>query len=74
MINSTLQWAGTSALLTMYILMSFFPQLYPYNLVAGCCGGLLYFTWSVRVHNRPQVLVNLAGIVVTLAGLYKAWG
>lgn len=74
MLNSALQWAGTSALLCMYILMSFYPNLYPYNLVAGCIGGLCYFGWSMRTRNKAQIIVNLAGIVVTLAGLYKAWG
>ena len=73
MINTTLQWAGTSALLCMYILMSFFPNLYPYNLVAGCVGGLCYFIWSLRVRNKAQVIVNCAGILVCIAGLIKAW-
>ena len=73
MLNTTLQWAGTSALLTMYILMSFFPHLYPWNLVAGCVGGLLYFGWSMRTRNRPQMIVNAAGIVVCIAGLIKAF-
>ena len=74
MINSALQWAGTASLLTMYVLMSFYPQLHPWNLVAGMMGGAFYLTWSVRVRNKAQVLVNLAGIVVCLAGLYNAWG
>ena len=74
MLNATLQWAGTSALLTMYILMSFFPHLYPWNLVAGCVGGLLYFGWSMRTRNKPQMIVNMAGILVCIAGLIRAWG
>lgn len=74
MLNNALQWAGTTALITMYILMSFYPHLHPWNIVAGCVGGVLYFAWSLRTANRPQQLVNLAGIVVCLAGLYKAWG
>lgn len=74
MLNNALQWAGTTALITMYILMSFFPHLHPWNIVAGCVGGVLYFAWSLRTANKPQQLVNLAGIVVCLAGLYKAWG
>jgi hypothetical protein len=74
MLNSALQWAGTSALLTMYILMSFYPNLYPANLVAGMIGGAFYLTWSIRVQNRAQVLVNLAGILVCIAGLFKALG
>ena len=74
MLNSTLQWAGTSALIVMYVLMSFYPQLHPYNIVAGCIGGLCYFTWSWRTRNKAQIIVNLAGIVVCVAGLFKAWG
>mgnify|MGYP006283679351 CR=1 FL=1 len=74
MLNSILQWAGTCALLTMYVLMSFYPQLYPWNLVAGLCGGGFYLAWSLRLKNKPQVLVNLAGITVCAAGLYKVLG
>jgi hypothetical protein len=54
--------------------MSFYPNLYPANLVAGMLGGAFYFAWSVRVKNKAQVLVNLAGIVVCIAGLFKALG
>jgi hypothetical protein len=74
MLNNTLQWAGTVCLLTMYVLMSFYPQLHPWNIVAGVCGGLLYLTWTLRVHNTPQLIVNAVAITIGLAGLYKAWG
>ena len=73
MINHALQWLGTAALIVMYILMSFFPHLHPWNIVAGCVGGVLYFTWSVRTANKPQMIVNFAGIAVCIAGLYRAW-
>jgi hypothetical protein len=69
MLNNVLQWAGTACLLTMYVLMSFFPEQHPWNLVAGAAGGLFYLTWSLRTHNRPQVIVNLAGVSIALAGL-----
>jgi len=71
MINNTLQWAGTASLLTMYVLMSFYPNLFPANLVAGMLGGAFYLAWSIRVRNKAQVLVNLAGITVCVAGLLK---
>ena len=74
MVNSTLQWLGTSALIVMYVLMSFFPELHPWNIVAGCVGGILYFAWSLRTYNKPQMIVNLAGITVCIAGLFRAWG
>lgn len=74
MLNSILQWAGTACLLTMYILMNFYPNLYPWNIVAGLCGGLCYLTWSLRVANKPQVIVNLAGVLVCVGGLIKFFG
>lgn len=73
MINHGLQWLGTSCLITMYVVMSFFPELYPINLVLGCFGGLFYFAWSMRTANTPQMLVNAAGILVCLAGLARVY-
>ena len=73
MLNNILQWAGTVCLLTMYTLMSFFPTLHPWNIVAGIAGGVLYLTWTVRVANKPQLIVNAVAITIGLAGLYKAW-
>jgi hypothetical protein len=74
MLNNILQWAGTTALLCMYILMSFYPHLHPWNIVCGVLGGLLYLAWCIRVRNSPQLVVNLVAIAIGLAGLYKAWG
>jgi hypothetical protein len=74
MINNVLQWAGTVCLLAMYVLMSFYPHLHPWNIVCGVLGGILYLTWTVRVGNRPQLLVNVVAITIGLAGLYKYWG
>ena len=73
-IDNTLQWTGTVCLLTMYVLMSFFPHLHPWNIVAGVLGGACYLTWTVRVANKPQMLVNGVAIAIGLAGLYNAWG
>jgi hypothetical protein len=73
MINQALQWSGTVALLTMYVLMSFAPHLHPWNIVAGLVGGLCYGAWTIRVSNRPQMIVNAVAITIGLAGLYRAW-
>jgi hypothetical protein len=74
MINSTLQWLGTASLIGMYIVMSYFNELHVLQLMLGMCGGLLYLTWSLRTANRAQVLVNAAGILVCIGGLFKALG
>lgn len=72
MMNNILQWLGTTSLMIMYVLMSFFPHLYPYNLVAGLLGGSFYMAWSYRTQNKPQMIVNGAGIAVCIMGLIKA--
>jgi len=53
--------------------MSFFPHLHPWNIVMGCAGGALFLAWSIRVANRPQLIVNSVGVAVCIAGLVKAW-
>lgn len=74
MLNSILQWTGTVCLLSMYVLMSFFRELHPWQIVAGVLGGVCYLTWTLRVRNTPQLIVNAVAITIGLAGLYKAWG
>ncbi len=74
MIDHILQWTGTAAIISMYVIMSFFPELYPINIVLGLLGGVLFLAWSIRVNNRPQMFVNLTGISVCLAGIFKYWG
>jgi hypothetical protein len=57
----------------MYVLMSFFPHLHPWNIVAGVLGGGCYLAWTIRVANMPQMIVNGVAIAIGLAGLFKAW-
>jgi hypothetical protein len=71
--DNLLQWAGTACLLTMYVLMSFYPHLHPWNIVAGLCGGACYLAWTVRVANKPQMIVNGVALAIGLAGLFRAW-
>ena len=73
-LNEAIQWAGTGSFMCMYTLMSFFPELHPWNVVFGALGGVLYLVWSLRVANKPQTITNLVGIAICLVGLYRAWG
>ena len=74
MVNHILQWLGTAALLGMYVVMNFYRGLHPLDTVLGLIGGLCYFTWSVRENNRPQQIVNAAGILVCVGGLIRYFG
>ena len=72
MLNNTLQWAGTACFLCMYTLMSY--NAYPWNIVAGVLGAVLYLAWSLRVRNWPQTVTNVASIAICGVGLFKAFG
>ena len=73
-VNDIIQWVGTAFILVMYVLMSFFPQLHPWNVVCGLLGGLAYFAWTVRVRNYPQMVVNVVAVTLCLGGLLKHLG
>lgn len=73
-LNEVLQWAGTVCFLTMYTVMSFYKELHTVQLIAGCMGGMFFLAWSLRVANKQQTIVNVAGIAITLVGLFKALG
>lgn len=70
--NNILQWLGTAALMVMYVIMSFFPEQRPWNLVAGLVGGSCFLLWTIRVKNTPQMIINLIGVLVCAAGIYTA--
>jgi hypothetical protein len=72
-IDNALQWTGTVFILLMYVLMNFFREL-QLDAVAGLLGGLCYFAWTVRVANKPQMLVNVVAITVCAVGLFKMHG
>ena len=72
-INNALQWVGTCFILLMYVLMNFFREL-QLDALAGLLGGLCYFAWTVRVANKPQMIVNVVAIAVCAVGLFKIYG
>lgn len=69
--NELIQWVGTVFILSMYVVMSYFPELHPLNVVLGILGGVCFLTWSLRVKNRPQMLINLVSIGVCVGGLIR---
>jgi hypothetical protein len=73
-LNEILQWTGTACFIAMYTLMSFFPDLHPWNIVAGMCGSTCYLIWCFRVANKPQMIVNTIGLVVCVAGIVRSFG
>jgi hypothetical protein len=72
-VNEALQWTGTFFILAMYVLMNFFRDL-GLDPVAGLLGGACYLAWTIRVANKPQMLVNVVAIAVCAGGLIKSIG
>jgi hypothetical protein len=50
------------------------PAAYPYNILAFFLGTILFMAWSIRVANKPQLLVNIVALAIGLTGLVKAFG
>jgi hypothetical protein len=72
--NDVIQWTGTLFVLSMYVVMNLFPHLTPWNLIFGLAGAIAYFTWTLRVKNYPQMLINVVAITLCVLGLFKHFG
>ena len=72
-LNDSLQWIGAVFIIIGHVCNSIGPDAYPYNIVAFTLGTIAFMTWTIRVKNRPQFIVNAVAIVTCLIGLLKAY-
>lgn len=72
--NEGLQWIGAVWIIAGHSLNAIGPSAYPYNILAFFLGTIFFLWWTVRVANKPQMLVNIVAITISGAGLYKAIG
>jgi len=73
-INEVLQWTGAVFIIAGHSLNAVGPAAYPYNILAFFLGTILFMAWSIRVANKPQLLVNIVALAIGLTGLAKAFG
>jgi hypothetical protein len=73
-INEILQWSGAVFIIAGHSLNAVGPAAYPYNILAFFIGTVLFMAWSIRVANKPQLLVNIVALAIGLTGLVKAFG
>jgi hypothetical protein len=73
-INEVLQWTGAVFIIAGHSLNAVGPAAYPYNILAFFVGTVLFMAWSIRVANKPQLLVNIVALAIGLTGLVKAFG
>ena len=72
-LNDILQWAGAVFIIAGHVCNAMGPSVYPYNIVAFTLGTIAFMAWTIRVKNRPQLIVNIVAIVTCLIGLVSAW-
>ena len=72
--NEVLQWTGAVFIIAMHAGNAIGPSAYPYTLVAAFMGTVCFMLWSLRVANKPQLLVNVVAMSILTAGLFKAFG
>lgn len=72
-LNESLQWIGALFIIAGHILNAIGPSVYPYNIVAFTIGTVFFMTWTIRVNNRPQLIVNVVAITTCLTGLARAY-
>ena len=72
--NEILQWTGAVFIIAGHSLNAVGPAAYPYNILAFFVGTVLFMAWSIRVANKPQLLVNIVALAIGLTGLVKAFG
>ena len=73
-LNEILQWAGAVFIIAGHSLNAVGPEAYPYNILAFFLGTVFFMAWSIRVRNRPQLLVNIVAISISIMGLVRAFG
>jgi len=73
-INEILQWAGAVFIIAGHSLNAVGPDAYPYNILAFFLGTILFMVWSIRVANKPQLMVNIVALCIGISGLVKAFG
>jgi len=73
-INDVLQWVGAVFVIGGHSLNAIGPAAYPYNILVFIVGTSLFLIWSIRVANKPQLLVNVIALGIGLTGIFNAFG
>ena len=73
-INDILQWTGAVFVIGGHSLNAIGPAAYPYNILVFIVGTSLFLIWSIRVVNKPQLLVNIIALGIGITGIFNAFG
>jgi len=70
--NEITQWIGACTIIAGHVLNSIGPTVYPFNIIAFLIGTIAFLIWSIRVHNRPQLVVNIVALLIGIVGIIRA--
>jgi hypothetical protein len=72
-LNDILQWVGAVFIIAGHTLNSVGPAAYPWNILAFLLGTIAFFVWTIRVENKPQMLVNIVALLLSVVGIVRAF-
>ena len=73
-IDEAIQWVGAVFIIAGHSLNAVGPAVYPWNIVTFFAGTVTFLIWTLRVRNRPQMLVNVVALGIGATGLIRAFG
>ena len=73
-IDEVIQWVGAVFIIAGHSLNAVGPAVYPWNIVTFFAGTVSFLIWTLRVRNRPQMLVNVVALIIGTTGLIRAFG
>lgn len=75
-LNEVLQWTGAFFIGAGHVLNTLGSAYHRdfWNIAAFAVGTVLFFLWTVRVANKPQMAVNVVALATMAVGLFRAWG
>ena len=72
LINNILQWTGAVFIIAGHLLNTLAVD--GWNIAAFFVGTVCFLLWTIRVANKPQLLVNAVAIATCTVGLFRAFG
>jgi hypothetical protein len=72
-LNDILQWVGAVFIIAGHTLNSVGPAAHPWNILAFLLGTITFFVWTIRVGNKPQMLVNIVALLLGVVGIVRAF-
>lgn len=69
--DEILQWTGATFIIIGHYLNAI--GIDGYNIIAFLFGTFAFLIWTIRVVNKPQMVVNIVAMATCSAGLYRAF-